>query len=113
MSIQSRCSRPAGGGWPAGSSVGSSGEGAALRVGSAEDDDGSSLEVSGPEGIGCSEGLESEGGGEGMGGAGRRGTAEPLLVLWAPVATGGGISASFTGRPFFAAASIVCRVCDE
>lgn len=69
-------------------------------------------ELSGPEDIGSSEGPVSEGGGEGMGGAGRWGIAGPVLVLWAPVATGGGISASFTARPFFAAVSIVCRVCE-
>lgn len=106
--------KPAVWGRPAGS-AGSSGEeeGAALGGGSAEDADSSSLQVSALGGVGCPGGLESDGGGEGTGGAGRRGTAEAAAVLWAPVATGGGISASFTGRPFLAAVSIVSRVCEE
>lgn len=49
---------------------------------------------------------------EGTGGGGRWGTAGRAAGdFGAPVATGGGISASFTGLPFLTAASIVSRVC--
>lgn len=52
-------------------------------------------------------------GGEGAGGAGRRGTAGGGAALGAPAATGGGMSASFTGLPFLIPANIDSRVCRE
>lgn len=55
----------------------------------------------------------SPSGHEGTGGAGLEGTAGRDVAVGAPVATGGGISDSFTGFPFSTAAIIDSRVCQE